>query len=241
MSLPIHFLESLKFIKADQEEFANRRSPFYLASNKEIRKRGWEKAQRNLLFHLNELLKIIENDSNLKDQERRFRALKKDMLCIDQIDFTDPKFLKQHRTGYIKTVKSLVRERNHINENQNLPLYKKYVRLVDPSSFIDFPVYEVYECYKGAFKKIYQNKNPRRNQIDYLGFFQTKAGKHNQMRGGSPFGYLIVPDIIFEDQTKFFIQSGGKAGALAGGGKTQFYKKESGKFILGNSYIDWMS
>jgi hypothetical protein len=73
-----------------------------------------------------------------------------------------------------------------------------------------------------------------------LNFFKTKAEKYIQMRGGSPFSYIIVPDSIEEDQTKFFIQSGGRVGALAGGGNTQFYLKQANQLIPGNSYRDWM-
>jgi hypothetical protein len=241
MSIPNHIQETLKRIKADSEDFANGRSPFYLASYQEIRKRGWENAERNLFLNLHELLKIMENDCNLIDNEKRIRVLKKDILSIGSIDFTDQEFYIQHRRRYISTVNRLVKERNHINDNPNLPLYKKYARWVDPSAFIQYPIFEVFECFNGTNTKIYQNKNPQRNQIDFLNFFQTKAGKHIQMRGGSPFGYLILPESIAEEQSKFFIQSGGRAGALAGGGKTQFYIKETDKFVLGSSYVDWMS
>jgi hypothetical protein len=183
----------------------------------------------------------MENDPNLKDQERNVSVLKKELLAIESVDFTDKEFYIQQRKGYISIVNRLIRERNHINNNPNLSLYKTYARRVNPSAFIYYPILEVFECFNGTNTKIYQNKNPRRNQIDFLNFFQTKAAKHIQMRGGSPFGYLILPERIAEEQPKFFIQSGGRAGALAGGGKTQFYIKENGNFVLGNSHMDWMS
>jgi hypothetical protein len=240
MSIPKNILETLSLINLGTEDLFNSTRPFYLATYREIRKRGWEKAENNLLLHLNELLKILESDSVLKDKERCIRILKKEMLSIGSIYFTDKEFYIQHRRGYIANVNRLGKERNHLNENPNLPMYKKYARRVDPSAFIQYPIFEVYECFRGSCTRIYQNKNPRKNRIDFLNFFKTKAEKYIQMRGGSPFSYIIVPDSIEEDQTKFFIQSGGRVGALAGGGKTQFYLKQANQLIPGNSYRDWM-
>lgn len=241
MDITLSLQESLSRLNYDSKNLANRKTPFYLASYKEIRRRGLEKAQNNLLLHLNELLQIMESDANLIDRDKRIGTLRKGMLKISQVDFEDHEFYLQHRRGYIRAVKRLCRESSHMVVNANLLAYKKYARIVDPSSFISYPILEVYECYKGVCCKIYQNRNPKRNQIFFLNYFQTKASKHIQARGGSPFSYLIIPEIITDENTKIFIQTGGRAGALAGGGNTQFLIKDTHQLIMGPSYTDWMS